>query len=97
MYEKKILGFKKKICTKLAFPPQQKTDTTAQLYCTLSTYVTPTPISRQNTTSQLYGTLITLVVCKTKTYFPPEPKTDTTAQLEKSSSSPRVASVFVSP
>ncbi len=29
-------GFNKKICTKLAFPPQQKTDTTAQLYCTLS-------------------------------------------------------------
>ncbi len=48
MYEKKILGFNKKIRTKLASPPQQKTDTTAQLYCTLSTYVTPTPISRQN-------------------------------------------------
>ena len=30
-------GFNKKICTKLAFQPQQKTDTTAQLYCTLST------------------------------------------------------------
>ena len=41
MYEKKILGFNKKIGTKLAFLPQQKTDTTAQLYCTLSTYVTP--------------------------------------------------------
>ncbi len=48
MYKKKILGFNKKIRTKLAFPPQQKTDTTAQLYCTLSTYVTPTPISHQN-------------------------------------------------
>jgi hypothetical protein len=48
MYEKKILGFNKKIRTKLAFLPQQKTDTTAQLNCTLSTYVTPTPISRQN-------------------------------------------------
>ncbi len=63
MYEKKILGFNKKIGTKLALLPQQKTDTTAQLYCTLSTYVTPTPISRQNqktnTTPQLYGTLIT--------------------------------------
>ncbi len=63
MYEKKILGFNKKICTKLAFPPQQKTDTIAQLYCTLSRYITPTPISRQNqktnTTPQLYGTLIT--------------------------------------
>ncbi len=31
MYEKKILGFNKKICTKLALLPQQKTDTTAQL------------------------------------------------------------------
>ena len=41
MYKKKILGFNKKIRTKLAFPPQQKTDATAQLYCTLSTYVTP--------------------------------------------------------
>ncbi len=63
MYEKKILGFNKKICIKLAFPPQEKTDTTAQLYCTLSMYVTPTPISHQNkknkTTPQLYGTLIT--------------------------------------
>ncbi len=39
MYEKKILRFNKKIRTKLAFPPQQKTDTTAQLYCTLSKYV----------------------------------------------------------
>ncbi len=62
------------------------------------TYVTPTLISRQNqknnTTPQLYGTLITSVVCKTKTYFPQEQKTDTTAQPEKSSSSPRVASVF---
>jgi hypothetical protein len=29
-------GFKKKISTKLAFWPQQITDTTAQLYCTLS-------------------------------------------------------------
>ncbi len=33
---------------KLTFPPQQKNDTTAQLYCTLSTYVTPKTISRQN-------------------------------------------------
>ncbi len=30
-------GFNKKIHTKLAFWPQQKTDTTAQMYCTLST------------------------------------------------------------
>ncbi len=39
----------------------QKTDTTAQLYCTLSMYVTPTTISCQNqkanTTPQLYCTL----------------------------------------
>jgi hypothetical protein len=76
----------------------QKTDTTAQLYCTLSMCITPKTISRQNqktnTMPQLYCTLSTQV-CKTKTYFPPEPKTDTTAQLEKSSSSPRAASVFV--
>jgi hypothetical protein len=69
----------------------QKTDTTAQLYCTLGTYLTPKTISRQNqktnTTPQLYCTLSTQV-CKTKTSFLPEPKTDTTAQLEKSSSSP---------
>jgi hypothetical protein len=55
----------------------QKTDTTAQLYCTLSTYVTPKTISRQNqetnTTPQLYCTLSTKV-CKTKTYFPPQTK-----------------------
>ncbi len=66
----------------------QKTDTTTQLYCTISMYVTPKTISCQNqktnTTPQLYCTLSTkVVVCKTKTYFPPEPKTDTTAQLEK--------------
>ncbi len=48
MYENKIFGFNKKIGTKLAFLPQQKTDTNVQLYCTLSTYVTLTPISCQN-------------------------------------------------
>ncbi len=78
----------------------QKTDTTTQLYCTLSMYITPKTIPCQNqktnTTPQLYCTLSTSTkVCKTKTYFPPEPKTDTTAQLEKSSSSPRAASVIV--
>ena len=60
----------------------QKTDTTAQLYCTLSMYVTPKTISHQNqktnTTSQLYYSKYHTKVCKTKTYFPPEPKTDTT-------------------
>ena len=38
----------RKFCTKLTFPPQQKNDTTNQLYCTLSMYVTPKTISRQN-------------------------------------------------
>ncbi len=33
---------------KLTFLPQQKNDTTAQLYCTLSMYVTPKTISCQN-------------------------------------------------
>ncbi len=59
---RKFQNSTRKICTKLAFPPQQKTDTTAQLYCTLSTYV-PKTISRQikkpSTTPQLYGTLST--------------------------------------
>ncbi len=59
------------------FPPQPKTDTTAQLYCTLSAYVTPKIIPRQNqktnTTPQLYCTLSTSV-CKTKNYFLPETK-----------------------
>jgi hypothetical protein len=40
------------------FHHNQKTDTTTQLYCTLSTYVTPKTISRQNqktnTMPQLY-------------------------------------------
>jgi hypothetical protein len=43
----------------------QKTDTTAQLNCTLSTYVTPKTISCQikktNTTPQLYCTLSTYI------------------------------------
>ncbi len=34
------------ICTKLAFPPQQKNDTTAQLYCTLSMYVIPKTLQK---------------------------------------------------
>ncbi len=66
--------------------PNQITDTTAQLYCTPSKYVTPKTISRQNqktnTTPQLYCTL-SMQVCKTKIYLPPEPKSDTAAQLEK--------------
>jgi hypothetical protein len=55
----------------------QITDTTAQAYCTLNTFVTTKTISYQNqksnTTPQLCGTLSTLV-CNTKTYFPPETK-----------------------
>jgi hypothetical protein len=55
----------------------QKTDTTTQVYCTLSTYVTPKTISchnqKTNTTPQLYCTLNTQV-SNTKTYFPLETK-----------------------
>ncbi len=36
------------VAPKLTFLPQQKNDTNAQLYCTLSTYITPKTISRQN-------------------------------------------------
>jgi hypothetical protein len=65
------------------FRHNQKADTTAQQYCTLSTYAKPKTISHQNqktnTTPQLYCTL-----SNTKTYFLPEPKNwHTTAQLEK--------------
>ena len=56
---------------------KQKTDTTTQLYCTISTYVTPKTIFHQNqktnTTPQLYCTL-SKEVCNTKTNFPPETK-----------------------
>jgi hypothetical protein len=56
----------------------QKTETTALLFCTLSASVTPKTISRQNqktnTTPQLYCNLSTQV-SKTKIYFPPEQKT----------------------
>jgi hypothetical protein len=53
--------YTKYVCnTKNYFPPEPKTNTTPQLYCTLSTYnkyVTPKPISYQNqkteTTAQL--------------------------------------------
>ena len=100
-YKKKILGFNKKIRTKLAFPPQQKTDTTAQLCCTLSTYVTPKIISCQIKKLTQHHNCIVLwvhiyVVCKTKTYFPPEQKLTEQHNWKKGSSSPRVASVFVS-
>jgi hypothetical protein len=46
----------------------QKTDTTAQLYCTLSMCVTPKTISRQNqntnTPPQLYCTLSSTCICR---------------------------------
>ncbi len=54
MYEKKISYVQEENSNstrnlyKLTFPPQQKNDTTPQLYCTLSMYVTPKTISFQN-------------------------------------------------
>ncbi len=48
MYKKKIL-IQQENLYKINFPATtKKNDTTAQLYCTLSTYVTPKTISRQN-------------------------------------------------
>ena len=73
---------------KINFPATaKKNDTTAQLYCTLSTFVTTKTISRQNQ-KNLHNTTTVwnskyIVVCTTKTYFLPEQKTDKTAQLEK--------------
>ncbi len=99
MYKKKF-GFNKKIRTKFTFLPQQKNDTTAQLYCTLSTYITPKTIPRQNqktnTTPLLYGTL------STQQYVQPKPISHQSKKLKqqhnwkKGSSSPREASVFIS-
>jgi hypothetical protein len=60
-----------------------KTDTTPQLYCTLSTYVKTKnyfPPEPKNLT-QCHNCIV--LELRTKTYFPPEPKSDTTAQLEK--------------
>ncbi len=75
----------------------QKTDTAAQLYCTLSMYVIPKTISRQNqktsTMPQLYCTLSTWI-CNIKTYFRSETKKLTQQHnWKKSSSSPCAASV----
>jgi hypothetical protein len=98
--QRKFLIFLRNDCDCKVFKQNQlsrhnkKTDTTAQLHCTLSTYdctislyVTPKTISRQNQKNQHNTTTIWyskyIAVCTTKTYFPPEPKTDTTAQLEK--------------
>ncbi len=62
MYEKKI-RIQQENFYKINFTATTKNDTTAQLYCTLRTYVTPKTISRQNqktnTTRQLYCTLNT--------------------------------------
>ncbi len=50
----------------------QKTDTTAQLYCTLSMCITSKTISRQNqitnTPPQLYCTLSSTCVCRSKPF-----------------------------
>ncbi len=55
--------FKKFLILRTISHHNQKTDTAAQLYCTLSTYVTTKTFSRQNqktnTTPQLYGFLST--------------------------------------
>ncbi len=66
---------------------RQKTDTTAQLYSTLSMYITSKTIScrnqKTNTTPQLYCTLSTWV-CKPKPISHQNQKlTQHTAQLEK--------------
>ncbi len=63
------------------FPLHPKTDTTAQLYCTLSMCKTPKTIShckqKTNAPPQLYC-IISSTCILTKTFFPPEPKTDIT-------------------
>jgi hypothetical protein len=54
MYEKKISYVQEENLDstrdlyKINFPATKKNNTTAQLYCTLSTYVTPRTISRQH-------------------------------------------------
>ncbi len=85
----------------------QKSDTTAQLYCTLSMCVIPKTIFRQNqitnTPPQLYCTLSSTCVCRSKPFSRQNQKltqhNSTTQQhnWKKGSSSPREASVFVSP
>ncbi len=47
LYEKKI-WIQQENSYKISFPARRNNDTTTQLYCTLSTYVTPKTISRQN-------------------------------------------------
>ncbi len=72
MYEKKILGFNKNFRTKLAFPPQQKTDTTAQLYCTLSDeLLRPQPLTTHGDRRRR-GRRVSLVL-RVSTYLPTPP------------------------
>ncbi len=56
---------------KINFPATtKKLDTTTQLYCTLSTYVTPKRHNKKtDTTAQLYCTLSTYVTPKTISFF----------------------------
>ncbi len=99
--KKKILGFNKKIHTKWAFLPQHKTDTTAQLYCTLSMLI-PKTLSRQikKKLTQHHNCMVLLVH---KEYVKPKPISRQNRKLtqqhnrKKGSSIPCVASVFISP
>ncbi len=65
----------------------KKNDTTAQLYCTLSTYVTPKTISRHEPKklTQHHNCMVLQVHSSmyNQNLFPTRTKTDTTAQLEK--------------
>jgi hypothetical protein len=84
------------------FPLHPKTDTTAQLYCTLSMCKTPKTTThcnqKTNTPPQLYCTLSSACIFEPKPFSHQNQKlTQYTAQLEKGSSSPREASVFESP
>ncbi len=56
----------------------KKTDATAQLYCTLSTQVTPKTISRQSQKKKKFDLNKKI---RTKLTFSPQQKNDTTAQL----------------
>jgi hypothetical protein len=80
-------------------PYIQKTDATAQLYCTLSMCKTPKPIShckqKTNIPPQLYCTQSSTCLFEPKPFSRQNQKlTQHTAQLEKGSSSPCEASVF---
>ncbi len=81
--------------------PYQKTDTTTQRYCTLSTYVTPKTISLQNqktnTTPQPYCTLREHKYVKPKPISCQNQKLTQNHSWKKKASSPRAASVFAPP